>query len=67
MTVTLISYAEPCNAAFLKKAMVMTSIPKAKVDAISVTSCIRVRSAKGKAQSIFIQDKVAALRLDRLP
>jgi hypothetical protein len=59
MTVTLSSYAEPCNATFLKRSMIMVAIPKAQVDATPITRCIKVRSAKGKVQSVFIQDKVA--------
>jgi hypothetical protein len=60
ITVALMSYPEPCNATFLKKSMIMIGVPKDQVDAAQITSCIKVRSAKGKVQSLFIQDRVAA-------
>jgi hypothetical protein len=67
MTVTLSSYAEPCNATFLKRSMIMMGIPKLQVDATPIASCIKVRSATGKAQSVFIQDKVAEFLPKEVP
>ena len=60
LTVTLASYGEPCDAAFLKKSMLMAGIAKDRVDTMPVISCVKVRSAKGKVVTVFIQDPVAA-------
>jgi Peptidase family M23 len=60
LTVELISYAEPCEAAFLKQAMLTSGVPKDRVDAMPVITCIKIRSAKGNVLTAFIQDPVAA-------
>jgi hypothetical protein len=56
---TLMAYGEPCNTGFLKKAMSMGGIPQPSVDAVAITQCIKLRSARGKEVRLFIQDKVA--------
>jgi hypothetical protein len=56
---TLVSYGEPCNADFLKRAMMMGGAPKEFVESVPITRCIQVRSAKGKILPLYIQDRVA--------
>ena len=56
---TLVAYGEPCNTGFLKKAMLMGGIPQPSIDAIPITRCIKLRSARGKDVRLFIQDQVA--------
>jgi hypothetical protein len=56
----LIGYGEPCETAFLKKAMSMGGIPHASIDASAVTRCIRLRSAGSEEVRLFIQDEVAS-------
>ena len=48
MTVALVSYATACDTALLKKAMIAAAIPREQVEAGQITSCIKVRSAKGQ-------------------
>jgi hypothetical protein len=37
------------------------------VEATPITRCVKVRSAKGKVQSVFIQDKVAEFLPKEVP
>lgn len=59
LKVALVAYAEGCESGLLKRTMLMADIPKDQVDALAITRCIKIRSAKGKALRIFIQDEVA--------
>jgi hypothetical protein len=67
LKVTLVSYAEGCLTSLLNKSMVTAGLPKAQVDALQVTSCIKVRSAKGKELRMFIQDVVASFLPKEVP
>jgi murein DD-endopeptidase MepM/ murein hydrolase activator NlpD len=58
ITVSLTSYAEPCNVAILKGAMIVTGL-KDWIETVPITRCIKVRTAKNRFLSLFIQDKVA--------
>ncbi len=50
---------QPCNTAFIKRAMVMQGTPKEVVEQTPITKCISVRTVKGSTATFFIQDKVA--------
>jgi hypothetical protein len=67
LKVTLISYAEGCLTSLLNKSMITAGVPKAQVDTLQVTSCIKVRSAKGKELRMFIQDVVASFLPKEVP
>jgi hypothetical protein len=67
MTVALTSYATACDTVLLKKAMIAAAIPRDQVEAGQITSCIKVRSAKGQVVPLFIQDKVAAFLPKEVP
>jgi murein DD-endopeptidase MepM/ murein hydrolase activator NlpD len=54
--VTLVSQATPCKTDFLKWAMQISGIEQSQVQSIPISRCIKVRSAKGKVLSVFIQD-----------
>jgi murein DD-endopeptidase MepM/ murein hydrolase activator NlpD len=54
--VTLASRAAPCKTDFLKWAMQTSGIEQSQVQSIPISRCIKVRSAKGKVLSVFIQD-----------
>jgi hypothetical protein len=56
---TLSAYGTPCATGALKKFMLMSGISKDRIDGTPITTCIQVRSKKGKAASLFIQDAVA--------
>ena len=64
---TLIAYGEPCNTGFLKKAMLMGGITQATIDAVPVTRCIKLRTAKGKEVRLFIQDAVSDFLPKEIP
>jgi len=57
--VVLSGYGETCNTGFLKRAMIMAGAPKEILERTPMSKCITVKSAKGAAVSLFIQDKVA--------
>ena len=59
LKVALVAYAEGCASGLLKRTMLMADIPKDQVDALAITRCIKIRSAKGKELRVFIQDAVA--------
>jgi hypothetical protein len=67
LKVTLVAYAEGCPTALLKKSMITGGAPKAQVDALLITSCIKVRSAQGKEHQMFIQDVVASFLPKEVP
>lgn len=67
LKVTLVSYAEGCLTSLLDKSMITAGVPKAQVDTLQVTSCIKVRSAKGKELRMFIQDVVASFLPKEVP
>lgn len=67
VTAALTSYAEPCDAGLLKRAMIAAAIPKAAVDAAPVSRCISVRTAKGRSLPVYIQDPVAAFLPKEVP
>ena len=56
--VTLASHGEPCNSFALKQSMLMGGVSQESIDALQVMNCIKVRSAKGRELSVFIQDVV---------
>jgi hypothetical protein len=57
--VRLVSAGQPCDARLLKTAMRMLGLPKNLVDDVPISQCIKVRSAKGRVVTLFIQDPVA--------
>jgi hypothetical protein len=67
ITVDLVSYGERCSAAYLKTAMRMGGAPRGQVDALPVNSCVKIRSARGKVQPVFIQDQVAEFLPKEVP
>jgi hypothetical protein len=67
ITVALESYAQSCNTALLKKAMIAAAVPRERVEAGQIGGCIKVRSTKGQVATLFIQDKVAAFLPNEVP
>lgn len=67
LTVNLASYAAPCQTGLLTKGMVAEGIAKDGVDALQVTGCIKVRSAKGEELPMFIQDVVSSFLPREVP
>ena len=67
LKVKLLSYAEGCQTSLLKKTMITAGIPKDQVDALQVTGCIKVRSAKGRELRMFIQDVVSSFLPKEVP
>ena len=71
LSVTLEAYAETeCGLAkFLKFSMTMlpTLYPKAFVNTLSMSKCIKVKSTKGSTVSLAIQDRVADFLPDEVP
>ena len=57
--VTLVAQAMPCKTNFLKWAMQTSGIEKSQVESIPVSSCIKVKSPKGKVLSVFVQDALS--------
>jgi murein DD-endopeptidase MepM/ murein hydrolase activator NlpD len=57
--VTLVSQAAPCPNDFLKWAMPTSGVEQKFIDNVSITKCIRVKSAKGRPLDVFIQDQLA--------
>lgn len=58
LDVTLASRGEPCASGALKRALIMSGMPKPDADGLQATNCITVRSAKGRELKVFIQDVV---------
>jgi hypothetical protein len=67
ITGALASYAQSCNTTLLKKAMIAAAVPKDRVEAGQIGSCIKVRSAKGQVVTLFVQDKVAEFLPKEVP
>ena len=67
LDVTLVSYAENCPTALLKKTMVTAGVAKDLVDGLQVLGCIKVRSAKGRELWIFVQDVVSSFLPSEVP
>ncbi len=53
-----------CSTDILKRTMIMQGNKQEVVDKMALTKCLNIRSAKGAAISVFIEDKVAE-RLSR--
>jgi len=56
--VTLASHGRPCEVSTLKRSMRMGGMSRKDIDESQISSCIRVRSAKGQELEVFIQDVV---------
>jgi hypothetical protein len=56
LDVTLASQDAPCATGYLKKSMLMMGIGKDVPGGVPISNCVRVRTAKGKELSLFIQD-----------
>jgi len=54
--VTLVAQAAPCPTGFLKRSMTMMGIGKDVPGGMPISNCVKVRTAKGKELSLFIQD-----------
>jgi len=67
LTVTLAGYGENCQTELLMRALRMSGAPKDQIDAVEVTTCINIRSARGKALRVFIQDGIAAFLPKEIP
>lgn len=59
LDVTLLSQAASCPTKVVKWAMRTSGLAKDVVASTPVTHCIKVKSAKGRAYAIFIQDALA--------
>lgn len=59
LDVTLVSQAASCRTKVVKWAMRTAGIAKDTVAATPISQCIKVKSAKGRTYSIFIQDVLA--------
>jgi hypothetical protein len=59
LEITLVSQAASCPSKVAKWAMRTAGIAKDTVASTPVTQCIKVKSAKGRTYSIFIQDALA--------
>ena len=59
LEVTLVSPATACSIKLVKWAMRTSGIAKQTVASTPITHCIKVKSAKGRTYSIFIQDVLA--------
>jgi hypothetical protein len=67
ITGVLTGYGEPCSTGLLKNAMVTGGIAKASVDAVAITRCIKVRTAKERVFSLYIQDAVSGFLPKEVP
>jgi murein DD-endopeptidase MepM/ murein hydrolase activator NlpD len=67
LDVTLASYGGPCEVSALKRSMLMGGMSKDDIDASQISSCIRVRSAKGRELEVFIQDVVNGFLPNEVP
>jgi peptidase M23-like protein len=65
LTVTLASYAAPCQTGLLRKSMTMAGV--SFPEGTQITRCINVRSAKGKPLRMFIQDAVSDVLQKEVP
>jgi hypothetical protein len=64
ITGKLESYGQPCSTGFLKRTMVMGRMWD---DAVPITLCIKIRTAKNKIVPLFIQDRVAEFLPKEIP
>ncbi|MBR0776096.1 M23 family metallopeptidase [Bradyrhizobium diazoefficiens] len=67
LDVTLASRGEPCANGALKRALIISGMPKQDADGLQATNCITVRSAKGRELKVFIQDVVYGFLPDEVP
>ena len=67
LEVKLVSYDEPCGVQMIPLAMRMLGFPKAEIDGMQATRCIKVATAKGKETLVFIQDVVRAFLPAEVP
>ncbi|WP_247322745.1 M23 family metallopeptidase [Bradyrhizobium sp. 21] len=67
LDVTLASHGGPCASGALNRSLVMSGMPKPDADALQVTNCITVRSAKGSELKVFIQDVVYGFLPNEVP
>ncbi|MGJ4929970.1 M23 family metallopeptidase [Bradyrhizobium sp. HKCCYLS2038] len=58
LEVTLSDVGGVCPSEFLKRSMLISGFTKEQVDALGVSHCIKVRSAKGRELKVFVQDIV---------
>jgi hypothetical protein len=59
LDLTLASHATPCPTRVLKWAMRTSGIAKDAIQSTPISRCIKVKSAKGRPYSMFIQDALA--------
>ncbi len=64
IVVKLDSYGEPCNIGFLKKSMQIMGVWD---DAVRITRCVNVRTARNKVVPLFIQDQAAEFLPKEVP
>lgn len=64
---TLATYGEPCDTSQIKISMAAAGIEQARIDAVPVTRCIKLRTAKGHTVSLAIQDVVAGFLPQEIP
>ena len=55
----LAQHPQACNTRFLKMAMTMLGVPTNLLDAVPISKCVRIRSARGKVVAMYIQDAMA--------
>lgn len=67
LDVTLASHGGPCASGELKRALIMSGMPKPDADALQATNCIIVRSAKGRELKVFVQDVVYGFLPNEVP
>jgi hypothetical protein len=67
LDVTLASHGEPCASGALMRSLIMSGMPKADADGLQATSCITVRSAKGRELKVFIQAVVYGFLPNEVP
>jgi hypothetical protein len=65
ITVSLAAYGEACANGFLKKTMQMMG--SVWDEAVPITRCVNVRTAKNKVVPLFIQDPVAEFLPKEVP
>jgi hypothetical protein len=67
VTGALTAYGEPCSTGMLKKAMEMGGVAKASIDAVAITHCVKMRTARGRVFSLYIQDAVSDFLSKEVP
>ena len=58
-TAALARQPQPCDASFLKRAIVMVGVSQNVLDSVPISKCIQIRSAGGRTVTMYIQDAVA--------